>query len=262
MKSAFLRVGVFVQNLVFWPLFFSVSLVYIPAATLIVMTISVAVSHRTAMRLTRRAISRYGQLILLCALPFARVSYRDLAPEDGEGPFIFVCNHRSASDPFLMACLPYEAIQVVKQWPFRLPVLGIMARLAGYLSIHEMTLETFWEKAGELYGRGVCLISFPEGTRSGSREMGQFTSAIFRLAKRLQATIVPVAIAGNENIPPKGSLVLPPGLVRVHKLPAIRWQEYKNMPVFKLKNHVRDRLQKHLETIEDRVPPADPPSCC
>ncbi len=241
---------VIIQNLTFWPLFFLVSLIYIPSATAIVMTISPFVSHRTAMKLTRRAISRYGRLILLCPWPFARVRYRDLAADDGNGPFIFVCNHRSASDPFLMACLPYECIQIVKQWPFRLPVLGIMARIAGYLSIHEMQLESFYEKAEVLYNEKVSIISFPEGTRSGSREMGPFTSSIFRLAQNLGAVIVPVAITGNERIPPKGSLMLHPGLVRIHKLPALKWKDYRHMSTFSLKNHVRDLIKTHIEQEE------------
>ena len=240
-----------IQNLIFWPLFLLVSLLYIPIATAVLATLALFLSHRRAMRLTRRAISRYGRLILHCTWPFARVSYVDHAPEDGEGPFIFICNHRSASDPFLMACLPFECIQIVKDWPFRLPVFGFMARLAGYLSILDMELDSFFKAARSLYNRGVCIISFPEGTRSGSREMGQFTSAVFRLSRRLRATIVPVAITGNEEIPPKGSLVLHPGLVRVHKLPALRWEDYKEMTAFKLKNHMRNLLQRHIESIED-----------
>ncbi len=235
-----------IQNFIFWPLFFLVSLIYIPVATAIVATVSLFVSSRTAMWLTRRAISCYGQLVLLCSWPPGRVQYRDLAPQDGGGPFLFVCNHRSASDPFLMACLPYECIQIVKQWPFRLPVLGFMARLAGYLSIHDMPIESFYRKASKLYNERVCIISFPEGTRSGSREMGPFTSAVFRLAHTLGATIVPLAIMGNENIPPKGSFMLHPGRVRVHKLPALKWEDYKDMSIFSLKNYVRDLLAEHM----------------
>ncbi len=250
MKNALFRFTVFLQNLIFWPLALQVSLLFIPAAAIVVTVSAIFVSRRTTMYIVRRAISRYGALIIACTWPFARVRYEDLGADDGGGPFIFVCNHRSASDPFLMACLPFEGIQIVKQWPFRLPVLGLMARIAGYLSVHDMPVDTFYQRAGRLYNEGVCLISFPEGTRSGSRRMGPFTSSIFRLAVRLRATIVPLAIAGNENIPRKGSLVLHPGAVSVTKLPAVCWEEYRDMPVFQLKNHIRDIIQGYIDTIE------------
>ncbi len=252
MKAILNHIAVAVQNLFFSLFFFFFSLFYIPIATSVVFVLSAFIPHRKTMWMTRRAISYYGWLILHCAWPFARVRYKDKSPEDREGPFIFICNHRSASDPFLMACLPYEAIQIAKQWPLRIPVLGIMARIAGYLSIHEMTVESFFEKASQLYNEGVSMVSFPEGTRSGGRCMGQFTSAIFRFAKRIHATIVPLAISGNEDKPPKGSLLLHPGVVHVHKLPALRWEDYKDMSPFKLKNHVRNLLQEEIDIIENR----------
>ncbi len=149
-----------------------------------------------------------------------------------------------------MACLPFEGVQIAKKWPFKLPVLGFMARLAGYLSIHEMTLKEFFDRAGRLYSENASMVAFPEGTRSGGREMGQFTSAIFRFARQAGATIVPLAIMGNENMPPKGSLLLRPGLVRVHKLPALRWEDYRDMSAFKLKNHVRELIRAHIEETE------------
>ncbi len=202
------------------------------------------------MRRVRRAISFYGRLVFLCARPFVRVEYRDLDPKAPPAPFIFICNHRSASDPFLMACLPYEGVQIVNLWPFRLPIYGRFARIAGYLSVHELSFEQFRERIGQLLREGASVVSFPEGTRSGGREMGAFTSSIFRAALQTRARIVPLAISGNEKIPPKGSLILHPGLVKVHKLPAVEYDTYKDMPVFKLKNHVRQLLYEHLSKIE------------
>lgn len=245
MKTAF-------QNGLFWSLFVLVSALYIPAAIMVVAFFSVLLRRRTTLWMTRRAISYYGWLILRCAWPFIQVRYEDLSGGESDIPFIFVCNHRSASDPFLMACLPFECVQIVKRWPLRLPVLGFMARVAGYLSIHEMPLDRFYARGMELYENGVSIISFPEGTRSGTREMGPFTSSIFRLARRCKAPIVPLAIMGNEDKPERGSILLRPGTVRVHKLPAIRYNEYRDMSIFTLKNHVRDVLGRHMESVEGR----------
>lgn len=240
----------FCQNLIFWILFFAAGAVVIPIATLIVALTRVVSSHRVTMRRIRRSISWYGWTILCCGWPFARAKYRDFAPEQASGPFIFICNHRSASDPFLMALLPYECVQIVNIWPFKLPVLGIAARIAGYLSVREMPVEEFYEKGARVLAEGACIIAFPEGTRSGSRVMGPFNSSIFRLGQQCRATFVPLAISGNERIPPKGSLVLHPGRIHVDKLPAVTWQDYQDMDAFQLKNHVRRLLGEHLNRIE------------
>jgi 1-acyl-sn-glycerol-3-phosphate acyltransferase len=152
-----------------------------------------------------------------------------------------------------MACLPFECIQIVNIWPFKLPVLGIAARIACYLSVREMPVEEFYEKGARLLEEGACIIAFPEGTRSGSRTMGPFNSSIFRLGQQCRATFVPLAISGNERIPPKGSLVLHPGRVFVDKLPAVGWEDYRNMDVFKLKNHVHRLLGEHLNRIEGEL---------
>jgi 1-acyl-sn-glycerol-3-phosphate acyltransferase len=83
--------------------------------------------------------------------------------------------------------------------------------------------------------------------------MGPFTSSIFRLAQRAGARIAPLAISGNENKPARGSLLLHPGLVHVHKLPGIGPEEYRDLTSFQLKLLVRARVQQHLDQIEGVV---------
>ena len=241
---------IFLQNLIFYTLFFAATIVLVPILTLLIFVVAIFRPKRVVMRRVRRAISWFGKVVLRCGWPFVRVEYKDLAPREKDGPFIFVCNHRSASDPPLMAVLPFECVQIVNVWPFKLPLYGLIAKIAGYLSVHEMPLEGFFDRVGLLLSQGVCIIAFPEGTRSASREMGPFTSSIFRAAQKHDAKIVPLAIAGNEDIPHKGSVVLHPGRIRIHKLPVVDCRKYRDEPVIKLKNRVRDTLQKHLAEIE------------
>ena len=152
-----------------------------------------------------------------------------------------------------MCVLPHEAVQVVNTWPFHIPVIGRFARMAGYLNIKKMTPELFYERAEALLAEGVSIIFFPEGTRSGNREMGAFHGTAFRLALRSKAPIVPLCIVGNENIPPKGSFLLRPGTIRVRRLPAILWEEYGHFSVFALKNRVRAIIDSELSLMECRA---------
>lgn len=225
----------------------------IPVLTLYVAFLSFFVSHRTAMKRFRRAISWYGRVITSVPFPFIKLRYEDRSKNGLPGPYVFVCNHRAASDAFLMCVLPHEAVQVVNIWPFRIPVLGFYARWAGYLNINMMAPELFFKDAMQLLMDGVSIIFFPEGTRSAGREMGHFHGAAFKLALQSGVPIVPLCISGNENIPPRGSLLLNPGTIRVRRLPAIPWIEYKDSNAFLLKNRVRELIGKELDLMENAI---------
>ena len=234
-------------NLLFWTIAPLVTLVFamiaIPYATLFGL---IRRNRRKTLRLIRRSISYYGAAIIRCGWPLVRFRYVDHAPHETP-PFVFVSNHRSSSDAFLMACLPFECIQVLNNWPSRIPVIGILSRIAGYLKVREMPFDDFVRAGSSLLADGVSIIAFPEGTRSGSRNIGQFHGSAFRLAQQSHVKIVPLAISGNENIPSRGSLLLHPGFIVISKLPAVTPEHYENMNAYKLKTEVRDMIRRQLD---------------
>jgi len=233
----------------FFTLFLVSSAVVIPVLAVLVAFWQPFHSRRRTMRRVRRAISLYGRIVTLLPWPAIRVRYEDHGGSGPQGHAVFVANHRAASDAFLMCVLPHEAVQVVNTWPFRIPVLGLFAKVAGYLNVKNMPPEEFMARAGRLYREGVSLIFFPEGTR---RTMGNFHGSAFRLALQEKAAIVPLCITGNEKIPPKGSLLFHPGTIRVRRLPALRWEEFSTLSAFALKNRVRETIQSELDRMENR----------
>lgn len=234
----------------FFLLFLAGSAVVIPLLIILVAVWQPFHTRRSTMKRVRRAISLYGRIVTLLPFPMIRVRYEDRAKDDQQGPFIVVANHRSASDAFLMCVLPFEAVQVVNTWPFHIPILGLFAKVAGYLNVKTMPHDEFFRRAGKLLREGVSVIFFPEGTRSGRREMGNFHGSAFRLALQEKAAIVPLCLSGNENIPRKGGLLLHPGTIHIRKLPALRWEEFRDMAPFALKNHVREILRRELDSME------------
>ena len=207
------------------------------------------VSHRENMRRFRRMISLYGYGIIRgLARPVVRAVYVS-PPRDARKAKVFVSNHVSSSDPFFMAFLPESAVQVVNLWPFKLPVLGIFARLAGYLSIRAMSPEAFQAAGTRLLGEGISIIAFPEGTRAESGPMGPFHGALFRLALATRTPLVPVCIVGNERTPARGSLILEPTTVRVHCLPEMPWESFRDLTPYQLKNHVRQMIQEEVNRM-------------
>jgi len=247
------RAALFLLNIYLYTLFLLLSLVVIPVLSIVVAVQAPFRPHRRSMQLFRKFISWYGRAITGAAYPSIRVRFEDHAGTGTMGPAIYVCNHRSASDPFLMCVLSHEVVQIVNIWPFRIPVIGLYARFAGYLNIRMMATEEFMARAGILLSEGVSIVFFPEGTRSTTGKMGMFHGAAFRLALDTKASVVPLCITGNDNIPPKGSLVLHPGTIRVRALPAITWDEYKDLTAFAFKNRVWKVIDRELATMESRA---------
>lgn len=251
------RFKLYLLNLYFYSLFILLSATVIPTLTMYVFFSGLILpSRRETMRRFRRAISWYGMVIITCPYPFIKIRYENNINheknEPGE-PYIFVCNHRSASDAYLMGILPHELVQIVNLWPFRIPVLGMYAKLAGYLNIRMMRPEEFKQSASHLLREGVSIVFFPEGTRSTSRKMGSFHGSAFRLALATKIPIVPLCISGSENIPPKGSSLLRSGTINIRRLPAITWDEYKDLNAFTLKNRVWKIMDHELSTMDGVV---------
>lgn len=238
-------------NVTFYLFFLTFSLAAVSTATTFIFFYALFMPHRRVMNRLRRAISWYGGVIIrVLPFPLVRIEYREYTQHDLGGPYLFVCNHRSASDPFLMAMLPGEFIQVANIWPFRIPVLGTVARIAGYLSVREIPFQELIVMTTKLLTEGVSLVAFPEGTRSRDNSVGQFHSAIFRVALGRRMPIVPLCITGTEIILPRGSALLHPGVVKMHRLQPLLWEEYGAFSPFRLKNYIRQIMMDEVASME------------
>jgi 1-acyl-sn-glycerol-3-phosphate acyltransferase len=239
----------------FYGLMGLLTLAYVPAMVVLGLVIRPFVSRRAFLRGVRLAFSWYGRILVrVLPWPYVRVRYENHETRPVPPPYLGICNHRAASDPVLVSVLPYEGVQVVNIWPMRIPFFGAWARYAGYLSVNEMPVEEFFASAQRLLAEGCSLVVFPEGHRSASRRMGPFHSSAFHLALRARATIVPICIAGNERMPPRGSWFMRPGRVRLRRLPAVRWEQYRHLTPFLLKQHIRDMIRAELLAMEGSVP--------
>lgn len=240
-------------NLIFYPSFVLVT-VLIPAISLLPMVLfRLTLGSRKTLYILRTLIRYYGCIVVrILPFPFVRVEYRDFERDKTRGACVFVCNHRSSSDAFLMGCLQRELVQVVNNWPFKIPVIGLIGRLAGYLSVRTMPFEEFQRTSCKLLREGVSVVAFPEGSRSRDKTLHQFNGTVFRVAQMAGVPIIPICLSGNQDIPPKGSGILNPGTIKIHKLPALEWESFKDLTPFAVKNKVRAVLQEELDRLEPR----------
>jgi 1-acyl-sn-glycerol-3-phosphate acyltransferase len=235
---------------VFYPVLALYTVVTVILFTLYMVVTAPFFSHVRNMHRFRRLICHYGSVIIhVLARPMGPVIYK-AAPRMITGAKIFVSNHISASDPFLVSCLPEVLVQVVNVWPFKLPIWGVFARWSGYLNVKQMAPDDFVEACAALLREGTSIVAFPEGTRAGENPMGPFHGSLFRVALATQVPIVPMCIYGNARSPARGSLLLEPATVRVHCLPEVTWDVYQSMTPFQLKNYVRAMIQQEVERMK------------
>jgi 1-acyl-sn-glycerol-3-phosphate acyltransferase len=230
-------------------LIFSVLYCLLSVLPLLALIIISGFKRRKIAHWLRLFIVWYGKWIIHCAIfPFVRVTYEDTAPAETE-PSIIIVNHRSASDPFLVAILSREIIQMVNGWPMRLPFFGFFARGGEYVDITQTPYEELRDHIKYILEKGVSVIAFPEGTRSGNRTMNQFHGGIFRVAHELRAIITPVCITGNENIPSR-KFKVSCGHIRIRKLPSVKPDTFAELTPFALKTHVRDIIAAETSKMD------------
>ncbi len=140
--------------------------------------------------------------------PFWRFGIYGDIPRRFDRPTVFISNHESHADPFLISFLPWEMKWLGKASLFRVPIVGWSMALAGDIPVHrgdEHSAKGAMEQCKRWLERGVPVIIFPEGTRSPDGSMGRFKNGAFRLAIESKAQIVPIAVCGTRKALPKHS---------------------------------------------------------
>lgn len=134
-----------------------------------------------------------------------------LPPEirSGARPAVFVGNHTSLFDPPLMiSTLPCRPVFVAKRELARVPFLGWVIWLAGFIFIdrrHRSAALESLEEAAACIRAGQGIVAFPEGTRSRDGNLLPFKKGAFALAFEAGVPVVPFAIRGGSGILPKGT---------------------------------------------------------
>jgi 1-acyl-sn-glycerol-3-phosphate acyltransferase len=132
----------------------------------------------------------------------ARVEVEGLEHVPGKGPYLLLTNHLHWLDPpALMAAFPYRgyvfaAAKREKHWFF-----GPLFRSLDAIWVHrgEVDRKALRQALAVLRGGGVLGMA-PEGTRSDTGTLQQGRGGAAYLAYRANAPVVPVVVAGQENV--------------------------------------------------------------
>ena len=145
-------------------------------------------------------------------------------PDDPRRPYVFVSNHESYADVFLVSHFPWEMKWMAKDTIFRIPVMGWMMRMAKDVPITRGNRDSAIAALAECrdrLARRVSVMNFAEGTRSPTDELLPFKDVAIQLAIETQTPILPIAIAGTRHCMAKHSFAFRPAHARARVLDPI-----------------------------------------
>jgi 1-acyl-sn-glycerol-3-phosphate acyltransferase len=134
---------------------------------------------------------------------------------DPKRPYFFFQNHTNHLDH----CTIYHVTPHFKQGieleeHFQYPVYGWFMKQRGTIPVRVGSLSKMRELTARMRSeleKGNSLLAFPEGTRTTDGHLGEFQPGMFRVARLLQAPIVPVTVTGMYLVMHKGSYLIRPG---------------------------------------------------
>jgi 1-acyl-sn-glycerol-3-phosphate acyltransferase len=156
--------------------------------------------------------------------PFWDFRVVDDVHPDPRRPYVFVANHASNADAFLVAMVPWEMKWLSKKSIFDIPLLGWQMRVAGDVEVERGNKESSnraIEQLRERLNRKLSVLIFPQGTRSPDGTVGPFREGAFRLAIENGVDVVPLAVAGTAESLPKGSIAFRKTSASVTVLPPV-----------------------------------------
>ncbi len=168
-------------------------------------------------RLVHPWAGRWGR-VLFHLTPGWRIEVlgRENLPKEGARPAVMVSNHESMTDIFAMYFLDVQFRWLSKEEIFHIPVVGPMMGWCDYVPVlrgnkdsHALALEA----SADRLRKGFSMFFFPEGTRSDDGKVGPFKTGAFKVARDVQAPVIPIVIQGARDLMPKGAKV--PGRARV-----------------------------------------------
>ena len=136
--------------------------------------------------------------------------------------YVITANHISALDILLIyGYLPTELKWVMKKELRRVPVIGAACQAMGHIIIDRSNSTSAAESiqhAAHKLVNGMCILFFPEGTRTKPGRVVPFKKGAFRLAIDLALPVLPMTIEGTEHLLPTETLNWQPGAVtlRIH----------------------------------------------
>ena len=165
-------------------------------------------------------------------------------------PAVFCFNHQSSADFFIISKLLRKDVAGVAKKELEMTPFGPLFKAMGAIFIDRTNKKNAlksMKEASKTIQTGTSIVIAPEGTRSGSKELGKFKKGAFHLAMSAGVPIVPIVIKNAYMAMPKGSSVFKPTHIEVVVLDPVDTSEWKPKNIDKHVDQVRNLYLKVLE---------------
>lgn len=188
-------------------------------------------------------------LLLLSGGQWLRI--KGTPPDPEKGPYLYLFNHGSLFDVFIVAAAVRHYITGVganKQ--FSWPIWGFLIKRYGVIPIKRRQLGKAIRSLDAAEGairKGISFILSPEGTRTLTGAMGPFKKGPFHVALHTGITIVPVGVIGAFRAKNKNDWRLRPGIVTARFGEPILREQYQAFSVEELRDYVKEKIAKLIQ---------------
>lgn len=142
-----------------------------------------------------------------CRLLFLPITVEGLENIEPHKSYVFVSNHQSLVDVFVIyGWLPVIFKWIMKKELRKVPLVGAACKAAGHIYIdrsNKVASMRSIEEAERIVKNGVCIVIFPEGTRTRTGEVGRFKRGAFSIATDLHLPIIPISLSGCYEVMPR-----------------------------------------------------------
>ena len=238
------KIGSFLFSLYLWIM---VAAVTVGVSSLILLSFPLALFDRQR-RWAHRLGTVWGTLLIrLNPTWHLRITGRGKIQK--EKSYVLVANHASLADIVCLFNLNHQFKWLAKKSLFRIPFLGWSMAAMGYVSLERGkhgSIRVSYQRALDWLEKDISILIFPEGTRSRSGEMEHFKSGAFRLALESGRPIVPIVIAGTQNVISKGKAAFgKPGVAFISVLQPIETKG-TSMKEDQLRKKVEELMRQEL----------------
>ena len=179
-----------------------------------------------------------------------RLKVKGLEHLDPGRQYIFMANHQSNIDiPVLVQSLiEFQLRWVAKRELLFIPIFGWAMWASRHIVVDRSNRSKAMaslRKARERIEGGICVVLFPEGTRSADGQFLPFKRGGFVLAVKTQTPIVPITINGSGAILPRRDWRIKGGEVEVIVSEPVPLNQYHPGNISSLLSHVRTIMESH-----------------
>ena len=184
-------------------------------------------------------------------------------PDDMRHPYVVVANHESFVDMVLLSHLPTEMKYLSKIEILKIPVLGQLMRLSRDIPLVRGDAKSgiaALKIAQERLDQKTSVLIFPEGSRSKTGELREFSAGAFKLAIEGGHPILPLAIYGTRDCLEKHSWLQSRANAEVRVLEPIPTEGLTRRDLDQLRTQTRDAIiagREQLRREHGDAPPTD-----